>query len=284
MKTLILSLLFFLLIRAHAQEALLLNENSMPGIEKINTRHYDYDGLWGYINGGADLYFEYGFNSVTVQDIKISGSEFKVDIYRMKSPEAAYGIYSVSRFRCLHSNLLNQFDCSTPYQYIAARGNYFLSIANSTGSKEDLDTGLKIAQKYLEMMGEPSMKIPGIFNDSIFEQGLDDLKLIYGPLGMQNGFVRWDEMFTGFHDYEAWVIPAEIYSTKFNLGYIKFQNEETLSRFITKNNLIISNLADLETSVEIKKYAFILEDGVLVYDGKLPQELLLTLNDLVKAW
>lgn len=276
-KLIILNIFF---ITCYAQETPMLNENSLPGIEKITTRHFDYDGLWGYINGGADLYFEYGFKSVTVQDFKINGSDFMVDIYHMKSPEAAYGIYSVSRFRCLHSNLLNQHDCATPYQYIAAKGNHFLSIANNTGSEVDQEVGLRIARKYLDQMDEGSLQIPEIFSHSMFNQGIDNMKLIFGPLGMQNGFVHWDGLFANFINYEAWVMPAEVNDTRFNIGFIKFENEEIRDHFITGNDIAVLDPADLETSEEVKRFAFIMPDGMLFYDGKLPEKLLLPLREM----
>ncbi|HHN47950.1 MAG TPA: hypothetical protein ENN08_03305, partial [Bacteroidales bacterium] len=86
-KLIILSILFSAI---RAQETPKLHEVSLSGIKKITTRHFDYDGLWGYINGGADIYFEYGFEHVTAQNIRINGSDFKMDIYRMRTPEAAY--------------------------------------------------------------------------------------------------------------------------------------------------------------------------------------------------
>jgi len=267
----------------NAQETPILTDNSLPGIEKITTRHFDYDGLWGYINGGADLYFEYGFKGVTVQDIKINGSDFKVDIYHMKSPEAAYGIYSVSRFRCLHSNLLNKNDCATGYQYIAAKGNYFLSIANNTGSELDQEKSLKIAGKYLDQIDEGGLQIPSIFSHSMFDQSIDNMKLIFGPLGMQNGFAHWDGLFGGFNDYEAWVIPMEVNDARFNIGFIKFENEEIRDGFITGNDIAVPDPADIKPSEEVKRFVFTMKDGILFYDGKLPEKLLFPLKEMASG-
>lgn len=280
MKLAIFIILSAFFTASYAQEIPILTDNSIPGIEKITTRNFDYDGLWGYINGGADLYFEYGFKSVTVQDIRINGSDFKVDIYCMESPEAAYGIYSVSRFRCLYSNLLNENDCVTPYQYIAAKGNYFLSIANNTGSEPDQEKSLKIARKYLDQVDEARLQVPEIFSHSLFDQGLDYMKLILGPLGMQNGFVRWDGLFAEFSDYEVWVMPVEVNDTRFNIGFIKYENEEFRDRFITGNDIAVLDPADLEPSEKVKRFAFIMQDGMLLYDGKLPEKLLRPLREM----
>ncbi|MFA6570329.1 MAG: hypothetical protein WCT77_03755, partial [Bacteroidota bacterium] len=47
------------------------------------TRNDDYDGksLWGYIDGGADLYLEYGFENLVVQEVKNKGEVYKIEIW-----------------------------------------------------------------------------------------------------------------------------------------------------------------------------------------------------------
>ncbi len=56
------------------------------------------DDLFEYINGGAEIYHEYGFHSVVVQDYRSeSGGMIALEIYRMSGPESAYGIYSFKR-------------------------------------------------------------------------------------------------------------------------------------------------------------------------------------------
>jgi hypothetical protein len=70
--------------------------SDIPDGQITSTEQYDHNSLWGYIDGGADLYLEYGFNKVTAQEVLIDSFHFKVDIYEMNSPEAAFGIFSVS--------------------------------------------------------------------------------------------------------------------------------------------------------------------------------------------
>ncbi|MEE4256833.1 MAG: DUF6599 family protein [Bacteroidales bacterium] len=55
------------------------------------------DDLFSLINGGAELYHEYGFVEVLACTMETpSGTKFKCEIYDMGSPEAAWGIYSVT--------------------------------------------------------------------------------------------------------------------------------------------------------------------------------------------
>jgi hypothetical protein len=55
------------------------------------------DDLFNLINGGAELYHEFGFLEVLAAGISISDTTaLKVEIYDMGSPEAAWGIYSLT--------------------------------------------------------------------------------------------------------------------------------------------------------------------------------------------
>lgn len=53
--------------------------------------------LFEYINGGAEIYYEYGFARTVTQDYVRDSDYLTVDIYEMSSPAAAFGIYSVQR-------------------------------------------------------------------------------------------------------------------------------------------------------------------------------------------
>jgi hypothetical protein len=53
------------------------------------------DDLFTYINGGAEIYHEYGFEAVTVQSYRRGDDRIAVEIYTMDGN--AFGIYSFSR-------------------------------------------------------------------------------------------------------------------------------------------------------------------------------------------
>lgn len=267
----------------YAQEFPILSENSLPGIEKIKTGHFDRDELWGYINGGADLYFEYGFTGVTVQEISIDGSNFKADLYLMNSPLAAYGIFSVSRFRCQQSNLLNHHDCVTPYQYIAAKANYFISIANQTGSEQDQEISKKLARLYLDKIDEHWVRAPEIFSHHFFNADKENLKYITGPLGMQNGFVRWDGLFSGSGNYEAWIMPANYENHKINIGLIRFQDPVVFEKLTRKNDVIMLDPENISLNDGTKYYAVSVEDGIVFIEGDLTEEILSELKNLLQV-
>ena len=56
------------------------------------------EDLYTYIDGGAEIYQEYGFGQVIVQDYKSGGGKsLSLEIFEMASPEAAYGMFTFKR-------------------------------------------------------------------------------------------------------------------------------------------------------------------------------------------
>ncbi|HPB73006.1 MAG TPA: hypothetical protein PLX71_08505, partial [Phycicoccus sp.] len=49
--------------------------------------------LYNYIDGGAELFLEFGFEACTVQQYKRGADEAVMEVYRMDDPVAARGIY-----------------------------------------------------------------------------------------------------------------------------------------------------------------------------------------------
>lgn len=63
----------------------------------MNDSFEEYKGedLFFYINGGAEIYHEYGFERVIVQDYSsTNGKSVSLEIYEMTDPSSAYGMYS----------------------------------------------------------------------------------------------------------------------------------------------------------------------------------------------
>ncbi len=62
------------------------------------SQAYAGDDLFTYINGGAEIYHEFGFEEVVVQDFRTDeGGTISLEIYRMTDPESAFGIYTFKR-------------------------------------------------------------------------------------------------------------------------------------------------------------------------------------------
>jgi hypothetical protein len=58
---------------------------------------YKPDNLYEYIDGGADVYLLYDFQALLHQELKSGETEVTADIYEMRTPEDAFGIYAAER-------------------------------------------------------------------------------------------------------------------------------------------------------------------------------------------
>jgi len=87
---------------AQDQPAIMRALDGIPGwIRDGDVETYTKDGLYGYIDGGAEIVFQYGFRELAVFKFKPAAAtplsarkELVLEIFRMGSGEAAFGIYS----------------------------------------------------------------------------------------------------------------------------------------------------------------------------------------------
>ena len=85
---------------AQEKPAILRAADGIPGWTPAgDVETYTKDGLYGYIDGGAEIVFQYGFRELAVFKLKPAAAlpaqkELVLEIYRMESGEAAFGIYS----------------------------------------------------------------------------------------------------------------------------------------------------------------------------------------------
>jgi hypothetical protein len=58
-------------------------------------KNYRGDKLYVMINGGADIYYKYGFMQVIrAEYAEVRGKSITLEVYEMENPAAAYGIYT----------------------------------------------------------------------------------------------------------------------------------------------------------------------------------------------
>ncbi|MBN1350430.1 hypothetical protein JXJ21_13530 [candidate division KSB1 bacterium] len=77
--------------------------------------------LFDHINGGAEIYFEYGFARLDVAYYQKDEKEIVVERYRMADSPAAYGIYSFSR---------DPSSPSLPEPYTGGLNEYYVECVN----------------------------------------------------------------------------------------------------------------------------------------------------------
>lgn len=205
-----------------------IGKNDLPGLKITSTRIFIGKSLFGYIDGGAELYLEYGFSYMSVVEADFMDGRFKTEIYEMTGPEEAFGIFSVSRFHCNAMPYTTEVSCQTKYQLQFCKGSYYVSIINKTGSENDSVASITIGKLIIDKISE---KNPD-FNSYI--PAVTPLILstncifVKGKLGIINGVPALEDFFGGLRDFTALILKE---SEKYIIS-VKFMNKEAYNGFL----------------------------------------------------
>jgi len=211
----------------------LIGTQDIPEAGFSAVRTFNGASLFGYINGGAELYLEYGFSAASVAEISLMGGKYKTEIYRMTGAEEAFGIFSVSKYSCRSMPQVSSFTCMTKYQLQICAGSYYISIINATGTKTDSLASVRIGEAIVNKIKEPQAAIaeflPGIDPEIIKRDAI----LAKGRLGIMNGAPDFEDYFRNATGYIAVILP----SNESTLLSVRFNTRDDLNNFITAHNL-----------------------------------------------
>lgn len=207
----------------------ILLAGEIPGLEVRRVQSFSGKALYGHINGGADLYHEYGFEQVSVQELRLNDETYFTEVYRMSDPGGAFGIFSVSRGECAPADSLPRSSCASPHAIQWAHSRYFVRIANGSGSPRAQSGGLRLAHALSTKIGGNSWDIPPV--PAAAGATERTLILVRGILGMQNGFDQWSPLVEGLENFEATVVSREDSAGQTAVGEFHFASHADLERF-----------------------------------------------------
>lgn len=205
-----------------------LYDADLPDLRIAGTTVYSNESLYGYIDGGAELYLEYGFDSLIITEVVFAPGNIRAEVYRMKDPAAAFGIFSVSRFRCMPGSVITQYQCRSKYQFQFYRGCYYVSIVNNNGTVDEQQLSEKIAGLLVGRIEGDDFNPVEFFNDQPDSILMSTAVVARGRLGLINradGLAPSLEESTG---YTAMIInPGER-----TLISVIFDTDESMDRFL----------------------------------------------------
>lgn len=193
-------------------------------------------GLYGFMNGGAEQFLEYGVSKLTARDVVYEGQEYTIEIYEMPSPEDAFGIYSLHVFKCERADTAGCINCLSPYQLQAVEGSYYVSVVFPSGSAVAKSKVDELIRLYLPTDGKVHPEIPSQLRNLSPYSG--KLKYLKGPIGVSGvstslSHYLEDILYTG-----VWFVadkPSQSYQA---LIYIKDEKEvNKLKRKIPAANI-----------------------------------------------
>lgn len=227
-------------IPLHPQEEIFLSDSETDGGETVTRKTYDGSSLWGYINGGADLYLEYGFKKLYLQEIRKNGITYKIEIYEMNDPESAFGIFSVSRYKCGADTSIPVWNCAMPYQTQFVKGSYYVSVSNVKASSEEQDYTRFLSLHLVRKMKGKTFAIPEVFRHPVYRESADGLMMIKGPLGLMNGYPDWIDRFENYQDFRITVLPIRPEQGHTTIARIHFAQAQDQTAFINSLNMNIA--------------------------------------------
>jgi hypothetical protein len=151
------------------------------------TQVFRGEDLYVYIDGGADIYQEYGFIAVAVQDYKDAGGKsLSLEVFQMKDTAAAFGMYTFKTSAGGKAVDLGGKGQLEDYYLNFWKGSYVITV---TGFDEDGATiqGLQIIAGAVDARIRSVGKEPSL-PALLPEQGLNrqSIKYIKGQIGLNN--------------------------------------------------------------------------------------------------
>jgi hypothetical protein len=155
----------------------------------VDGDHQLFEGedLFIYIDGGAEIYLEYGFARVIVQDYRNdAGSRLSLEIFEMQSPESAYGMFTFKR-RPRGEPLALGDDGQLADYYLNFRRGRFLATITSLDQVEAAREGLLAIARAVDSHIQDTSARPSLV-DVLPEEDLlgQSIKFFRGPIGVSN--------------------------------------------------------------------------------------------------
>lgn len=151
---------------------------------------YKGETLYDYINGGAEIYYEYGFEEVIVQDYKNpSGKEITLEIFKMRNHKGAYGIYTFKRsVRGKEVSFGNEGQIEDYYLNFW-KDDFVVTLTGFDEEEETVDGLSEIARAVdarMESGGETPALISLVPQEGLVKQSIKYLK---GNIGLYNCYM-----------------------------------------------------------------------------------------------
>ena len=226
-----------------------IQANDLEGIAIHRNDSFDGSSLWGYMNGGADIYQEYGFEVLRVEEFSAEDENIKMELFRMYDPLSAFGIYSIKTFRCKESNVLASPDCLNSYQYQLVYGEYYLQLINESGSEKASQLMIDLAGTLLDKLEKAELHLPVQYLTDSLHFPLQDIKMLKGALGIQNKASALTDYLMGMDEYMVFYAKRKLEGVNQTYYEIVLGEAELKEKFLNKKDGSLKILKENETNV-----------------------------------
>ncbi len=121
-------------VPAAAADIVLPPDGFAPGWARADKPEvYQKTDLFNYIDGGAEIFLEFGFAKLTVQVYAQEMFELTLEAYEMESPESALGIYLFKAGKEVPIKGIAARNTGDRYQITLVRDKWFVHVNNADG-------------------------------------------------------------------------------------------------------------------------------------------------------
>ncbi|MGZ5488508.1 MAG: DUF6599 family protein, partial [Candidatus Aminicenantales bacterium] len=159
-----------------------------PGWAKAGLlRTFTGQDLFNQIDGGAELFLEFGFARLRLQAYARDKAELTLNAYEMESAASALGVYLMKRGRETPFPEVAARNSSDDVQLTILKGHYFVQVDNLGEVPASKDETVALANAFLAGIAEEPAPTP---LDALPAEGkvAGSERLIRGPYGLQPYF------------------------------------------------------------------------------------------------
>lgn len=106
----------------------------------LSQKADDMEGLFAYMNGGAEQYIQYGFKRAIFQTYSgKNGIQFNLEIFEMNNPDAARAIYKAKTGDSGKKIDIGSEAVLEDYYLLFRKGRFYVSLTGYDSEKDTLD-------------------------------------------------------------------------------------------------------------------------------------------------
>ncbi len=156
-----------------------------PGWARVEApRTFPANHLFDHIDGGAELYLEFGFETLSLQRYAKGENELVLEIYEMSGPEGALGLYLMKCGKETPREGIPARNSSEAAQFTILKGRYFVHVNNPSAREDIVPDMTALAARALEALPDehPVDLLSMLPSDGLVP---GSAILFRGPIGLQ---------------------------------------------------------------------------------------------------
>jgi len=149
------------------------------------TRVFSGADLFAHINGGAELFLEFGFEDLKVCKYSNDHNSLELEIYKMDNVSAALGIYLSKTGMETPLKEISARNTTNPYQIVLTSGRFFIMVNNFSGQVQLQSLMINLSQILVSQIDKSDST--DLFSYLPNENLINESLVIFrGPFGLQS--------------------------------------------------------------------------------------------------